>query len=259
MKRFIGFPSLCLLLLTISCTQPQEEKKEVYSPEISFMASDGIEVFGDFFPGEEGAACVLLFHQGGSNVRGEYAEIIPILQSKGYHILAIDQRTGGQRYGSYNRTIAQFPLKRYSYCEASADMEAAVEFAQKKVPGSKLILWGSSYSAALAILYAEKYPENVSAVLAFSPASGEPMEGCQPESAFENLSVPLILLRPQSEMKLDVIQDQFSLAAEAGHETFTATNGVHGSSMLVESRIKSDPSPSWEVVHAFLDRISSGN
>ncbi|MEL6192209.1 MAG: alpha/beta fold hydrolase [Bacteroidota bacterium] len=219
------------------------------------MTSDSIEIFGDFYPGEENAACILLFHQGGSNVRGEYAEIVPALQSKGYQILAIDQRTGGQRYGSYNRTVAQFPLKRYSYCDASADMEAAVEFAKKKVPESKVILWGSSYSAALAILYAEKYPENVDAVMAFSPASGDPMEGCRPESSFGNLKVPLILLRPQSEMESDIVQGQFSLAAEAGHETFTATNGVHGSSMLVESRIKSDPSPSWEVVHDFLERI----
>ncbi|MEM8901056.1 MAG: alpha/beta fold hydrolase [Bacteroidota bacterium] len=243
----------------LGCTPPQEESVEKKSPEISFITSDSIEIFGDFYPGQESAGCVLLFHQGGSNVRGEYAGIVPVLQEKGYHILAIDQRTGGQRYGSYNRTVAQFPLKRYSYCDASLDMEAAVEFAQKKVPGSKLILWGSSYSAALAILYAEKYPENVAAVMAFSPASGEPMEGCRPESALGNVKVPLILLRPQSEMESDVIQGQFTLAAEAGHETFTATNGVHGSSMLVESRINSDPTPSWEVVHDFLERIVAEN
>jgi pimeloyl-ACP methyl ester carboxylesterase len=40
----------------------------------------------------------LLFHQGGASARGEYGPIIPRLLSAGYHVLAVDQRSGGDRF-----------------------------------------------------------------------------------------------------------------------------------------------------------------
>lgn len=107
---FIVVCLICLIWVLGGCEPKTPETESEKSSEISFLTADSIEIYGGFFEGSPQSSTILLFHQGGSTARGEYADIIPRLSSLEYHVLAIDQRTGGQRYGSYNRTVANFPL-----------------------------------------------------------------------------------------------------------------------------------------------------
>ena len=64
---------------------------------ITTLTSDGVTVYGELYFGEldDSAPLVLLFHQGRSNGRGEYAEIAAWLNASGYRTIAWDQRAGG--------------------------------------------------------------------------------------------------------------------------------------------------------------------
>ena len=234
--------------------QPTRAYEEIY-----FYTPDSIKIFGELYEKDKKEDVLLLFHQGGSNARGEYRTIIPKLLENDLNILAIDQRVGGQIYGSYNRTIANIPSNsfdnNYGYCDAYNNLEGALDFLiQNGFTGGK-ILWGSSYSATLSIKLACERGNEILGVLAFSPASGNAMEGCNPEEFIEKVKVPLIILKPPNEMKSERSIAQFELAKKYNHQTYAAENGIHGSSMLVESRVGKDVSKNWEVVEKFIRQI----
>ena len=173
--------------------------------------------------------------------------------------MAIDQRMGGQIYGSYNRTIANIPDNSfdndYTYCDAYNNLEGALDFVIESGISGKKILWGSSYSASLAIQLANNRPMDVDGILAFSPASGGPMQACQPDKYFNTLKVPLLLLRPPNEMENENTKKQFDLANSNNHQTYAAKFGIHGSSMLVEERVGQEVNETWKVVESFLNEI----
>lgn len=227
--------------------------------EISFYTPDSIQIFGDLYELDKKEKTILLFHQGGSNARGEYESIIPVLTEEGYNVLAIDQRSGGQYYGNYNRTIAKVPTHiygdGYGYCDAYNNLESALDFIIDSGFSGEKIIWGSSYSASLAIQLANNRQDDISGVLAFSPASGGSMKDCLPDAYFETLKNPLILLKPPNEMQSENSKLQFELAQKYGHQTFVPENGIHGSSMLVEERVGGEVDDTWEVVLAFLKKI----
>lgn len=257
------FTYLLSLIFLINCSaEKQSESSSSYSKEeIEITTADSIKVFGDIFIVDESAPFILLFHQGGSNARAEYGnEIIPELLENGFNILSIDQRRGGQTYGSYNRTVGQFSINRFSYCDAYPDLEAAMNYLikQRRLQ-NKLIVWGSSYSASLAIQLAAKNQDKVSGVLAFSPASGGPMAPCKPDEYFEQLTIPLLVLRPSGEMEIESVQQQFQLVESSGHQTYVADPGVHGSSMLVKSRVEAETEESWNSVLEFINSVIDEN
>ena len=99
---------------------------------------------------------------------------------------------------------------------------------------------GSSNSAGLAIQLASKRLNDVSAVLAFSPPAGKALKDCHPNTYLEKISLPLLILRPKQEMKRESAIKQFKIAKQYNHQTYIAEHGVHGSSMLVEHRVKSN-------------------
>ena len=121
-----------LLFIMSSCKHNTKEENTLFdkttTKEISFLTNDSIKIFGDLYEINKTASSILLFHQGGSNARAEYKSIIPILEKEGFNILAIDQRQGGQVYGSYNRTVANIPNNEFGYCDAYSDLEAALNF-----------------------------------------------------------------------------------------------------------------------------------
>ena len=227
--------------------------------EISFFTPDSIQIYGDLYEVDKQLPIILLFHQGGSNARAEYSPIIPGLLEKGFNILATDQRMGGQYYGSYNRTLVNVSDHLYSnpygFCDAFNNLESALDYVIKEGFNDKIILWGSSYSATLAIQLAHKNQDIVSGVLAFSPAGGTPMKDCPADPYFDDLDVPLLVLRPPNEMESESVQQQFQRAKEKGHQVYAAIHGVHGSSMLVEERVGADVSQTWDVVFEFLENV----
>lgn len=256
-KHFIF---ILLAVAAFACQEKTTNKEDNISNkpfrEISFLTTDSLQVIGDLYETDKQASSILLFHQGRSNARGEYKSIIPKLTQKGFNVLAIDQRMGGQLYGEYNRTIAKLPMNNHTYCDAFADMEAAFQFMSKQGFSGKKILWGSSYSGSLAIKLAHNHPTEVIGVLAFSPSSGGPMQDCRPDEFLEKMELPILLLRPKSELEIPSAKAQFELATAHKHQTYVADQGTHGSSMLVEERVNGNVTKNWERVFSFLDQLN---
>lgn len=198
---------------------------------------------------------VLLFHQGGASGLGEYAPITPRLVTLGYHVLVIDQRRGGTLFDVENAVAPHFDPETTSYCDPYPELEAALDFARSRAPGQRAIVWGSSYSAALVIQLGARRPDDVAGVLAFSPATGEPMAGCEPEPWAERLTRPLFAARPASEAAIPEIGEQLERLASLGAVTAIADPGRHGSSMLVEERVGASTSDVWLRVEAFLSDL----
>ena len=109
------------------------------STEITFKAADGEIVYADYFAANksENMPLIIVFHQAGSNGRGEYQYITPKLVANGYAVLQVDQRSGGGHFGSLNRTVNARGGKT-AYCQAYPDMEAALAYAKSQNTGKAI-------------------------------------------------------------------------------------------------------------------------
>jgi dienelactone hydrolase len=156
---------------------------------VSFAANDSVQVFADYYSaGSKAKPLILLFHQAGSN-RGEYATIGPMLATLGFNALAIDQRSGGNAWGRTNETVKRLG-RSTGYDEALPDLEAALQWAKSSDQTGPIIVWGSSYSAALVFLLAASHRREVKAILAFSP--GEYLHGSSTvRKAAAQVSIPI--------------------------------------------------------------------
>lgn len=146
------------LWLAALCISPTLCRAEA----VSFVAGDGVTVHADY-RGDGTGPVIILFHQAGSNLH-EYDPVAPELNAAGYDTLAVDQRSGGTAYGAANQTAA---AATGDYLAAYADLEAALAWAGARQGAA--IIWGSSYSAGLVFVLAADHPDDVDAVLAFSP------------------------------------------------------------------------------------------
>jgi len=230
---------------------------------VTMTAADGITVYGEVYTASgvpKTAPLILLFHQGASNSRSEYEPLVPRLLDAGYNLVAIDQRRGGERFGGLNRTLAGAGDTEYSYCDVLPDLEAALRFAREEGFTGPTAAWGSSYSAALIFQLAVDHPDEIDVLVAFSAASGEPMEGCMPESVSGQVSQPVLALRPIRELQVPYVPGQIETFEEQGHRTYVADPGVHGSSMLNEARVGASTDETWQVVLGFLaDSLPRGD
>ena len=139
--RIRGLPSVVVCSLSVACGASPEPG----AFELRLQASDGVHVWGDLHRGGGIRPLVLLFHQGGSNARAEYDVHVPLLMQRGFDVLAVDARAGGERFGGSNRTAAALPPgSEPSYCSAEHDLSAALDHALT-LPGvaGKPGLWGS--------------------------------------------------------------------------------------------------------------------
>ena len=256
-KVTTGMGKLTLMFLVAGLASTQRLPAQHPSPEVvQFQTTDGVTIFGDLYRANAplDAPVILFFHQGGSAGRPEYGPLVGRILAQGYHGLAIDQRLGGSMLGGENRTVAQLGSDQYNYCDAYPDLEAALAFIHERGFAGPRVLWGSSYSAALVVQLAARRPDDVAAVLAFSPASGDPMAGCEPMPYSGDVNAPLLVLRPSSEMDIERVRLQMESFRSDGHETYVANPGVHGSSLLNPQRVGAPTDQSWTVVLDFLRR-----
>lgn len=214
---------------------------------VALTADDGLVIHGTYTPASSAKATILLFHQAGSG-KGEYATIAPRLAAQGYASLAIDQRVGGSLFGR-NRTASS--LKRpASDTDAKRDLKAALDWADRK--GLPVIVWGSSYSAALVFLLAAENPGKVAAVMAFSP--GEYLGAGSPvRTAAARLTVPVFVTSAQDGEEIAAARSILAAAPASTKVQFVPVRGgVHGSSTLIASRNRSGEEAAWQAVVAFL-------
>jgi dienelactone hydrolase len=237
------------LLFALAATAPATAQDV-----LDFNAADSVRVTAHLYETSDrdtDGPVIVAFHQAGSNGRGEYGPIAERLLVAGYSLLAVDLRSGGDRFGFRNLTADRLG-QSVEYCDVMPDLRAAVHEARRLRPGSPIVLWGSSYSAALVLRLAAEEPAGVVAVLAFSPASGGPMADCRGEDLSDRIQVPVLALRPVSEMENESVEAQAELFRSQGHEVFVSKPGTHGSSMLVPGRVGADVESTWRVVLAFL-------
>ena len=143
---------------------------------VVLRAADGVTVYGEVWRAAGAKPpLIVAFHQAESS-SAEYAPIAPRLVAAGFTVLAIDQRSGDGAFGGSNRTAAALG-RAASYDEALPDLAAALAWAKADAKGAPVIVWGSSYSAALAFVLAAAHPGDVDAIVAFSP--GEYLAGKQ--------------------------------------------------------------------------------
>jgi len=138
---------------------------------IKISAEDGLSVTADEYLSEDkNAPFVLLFHRARWS-RGEYRETAPLLNKLGFNCIAIDQRSGDRVNNVENETTRRAAEKKMDthYLVAYKDMEAALAYVIEKYNPSKILIVGSSYSAALVFRMAAENQEHIDGVIAFSP------------------------------------------------------------------------------------------
>src|SRR6476661_6270463 len=186
---------------------------------ISFTASDRVQVFADYYSaGSKAKPLILLFHQAGSN-RGEYATIGPTLATLGFNALAIDQRSGGNAWGRTNETVKRLG-KSTDYAEALHDLEAALQWAKSSGHTGPILVWGSSYSAALVFLLAAEHQDEIKAILAFSP--GEYLRGPSTvRKAAAQVSIPIFVTSAKDPKEIAVAKSILDASPSVDKIQFT--------------------------------------
>ncbi|MEE9439882.1 MAG: hypothetical protein V3V14_12825 [Saprospiraceae bacterium] len=137
--------------------------------KVNFKSKDGLLVTADYYKVENHRGFIVLCHRSHCN-RAEYRETAPKFNKLGYSCLAIDQRSGMKIFGETNETKNRAKEQKLptGYLDAKPDIESAIDYAFALNDKNKIILLGSSYSSALALLIATK-SDKVKTVLAFSP------------------------------------------------------------------------------------------
>lgn len=251
--------TLAAALVLASCGQAQPAQKPM--PEqpsmmavepVDFMADDGLTVSGTFYRATNPKALILLFHQAGSS-KAEYATIAPRLVDAGYSALAIDQRSGGAMFGK-NETAARMPAPA-SYGDALHDLDAALSWAATM--NLPVIVWGSSYSAALVFELAAKRPKEIAALLAFSP--GEYLRPTMTVAdAAKRVRIPVFVTSTKDPLEITAAKAIFDAVPAADKvQAIPAVTGVHGSSTLIADRNPKGAEDNWRPVLKFLARVTS--
>jgi dienelactone hydrolase len=226
---------------------------------LSFTAVDGVRVFADYYPADHEAddkstPLILLFHQAGSN-RGEYATIAPVLAKLGFAALAIDQRSGGNSWGRVNETVQHLGHSG-DFAAASADLEAAIQWARSSGHVGRLIVWGSSYSAALVFPLAARHKGEFSAILAFSP--GEYLGDATVRRAAAQLTTPIFVTSAKDDSEIAAARTILDAAPASVKTQFVPRiGGVHGSATLRPDRNPRGAEENWDAVKAFLANLTS--
>jgi len=218
---------------------------------ISFAASDRVQVFADYYSaGSKAKPLILLFHQAGSN-RGEYATIGPMLARLGFNALAIDQRSGGNAWGRNNETVKRLG-KSTDYGE-----EAALQWAKSSGQTGSILVWGSSYSAALVFLLAAEHRREIKAILAFSP--GEYLRGPSTvRKAAAQVSIPIFVTSAKVPEEIAVAKSILDVSHSTEKTQFVPQiAGIHGSSTLREDQNPEGAEENWAAVKQFLAKFSS--
>lgn len=251
------FAPILLVLPLTACEKPpakgpipQQPSMMAITP-VDFMADDGLTVSGRYYRADTPKALILLFHQANSSNQ-EYATIAPKLVEMGYSALAIDQRSGGNMFGP-NKTAARMTAP-VTYGDALHDLEAALSWGRNMhLP---VVVWGSSYSAALVFQLAAKHPKDVSAVLAFSPGEylgpGDPVA-----AAATKLKVPVYVTVASDPAELAEAKPIYDAIRSSGKKLYVPTAGLHGSSTLIEDRNAKGAATNWAQVSSFLTAVAN--
>ena len=227
---------------------------------ISFHSADNVLITADSYAPHAAAntPVIVLFHQAGSS-RGEYDDIAPRLNTLGFNCIAVDLRSGEYSRGKDNETAIRASKAGLTtrYVDALPDIIAALQYAHKQYPDSRVIAWGSSYSAALVLKVAGDHAELVDAVLAFSPGEYFAHLGKSKtwiRDSAQMIKVPVFITSAKDEAgDWDAIYQAIPSAIKI--RFIPTTQGNHGSRALWEKY--ADSTAYWDAVTDFLDTVKS--
>ncbi|VVT11374.1 Alpha/beta hydrolase [Sphingomonas sp. EC-HK361] len=244
--------TIAAAVMLVSCSggAAQPGKPDEKGSLMSLPAADKMPLIARKYSAEHPRATILLFHQAGSG-KGEYATIAPRLTALGYDAVAVDARSGGGLYGE-NETV-QRNGRSTDMKLAQRDLQGAVDWAAAQ--GRPVILWGSSYSAALAFPVAAANPGKVKAVLAFSP--GEYFDG-RPAiaAAAKAVTVPVFITAAPTAEEQAQAKPIFDAVGAKDKTLFVPKDGVHGSSTLIAAKNPAGAASEWTAVEGFLKKLS---
>ncbi len=241
---------LIIILAILSLPLPVKET-------ITFPAGDGVTITADLYaPHPKDAPMILLFHQAGWS-RGEYNEIAPKLNEMGYNCLAVDLRAGGVINGVVNQTheSAKGLYKETRYIDGLKDIEASIQYVRKNLASGQVIIWGSSFSAALVLKVTGDHPEWVDAALAFSPGEYFTSQGQSRDyisSSASNIARPVFITSAHNE-KSNWWGIYVAISDMDKTYFWPSTTGNHGSRALW-SKFPDSPDY-WEKVKSFLESV----
>ncbi len=259
MKKNILFPLFLSIIFSVSghsISTLKVNKKDPIRKSILLKSSDGVTVHADLYEHQnKNAPVILLFHQAGYS-RGEYRTIAPELNKLGFTCISIDQRSGKQVNGVTNKTFlaAKKLQKKTKYPDALPDLESALNYAKEKYKSSKIIIWGSSYSASLVFILGSKYQKDISGILAFSPGEYFTYEGKKINEFSKTLNIPIYITSAKNE------HNSWKKIYEAipnSNKTYflPKDNGFHGSKALWKTKIGHENY--WNSVRSFLDQFQN--
>ena len=227
-------------------TPMPEPEEQLPGNMVAFKAEDGLTVYADLYKTEdENAPYILLFHQAGWS-RGEYSSIAPGLNELGFNCLAVDQRAGSGVNGVKNMTAVEAKELGLAnkFPDALSDLKAALLYAKDELKAEKIIIWGSSYSASLAFILANEFPEDISGVLAFSPGEYFKYDGKKTEDYAPDIKCPVFIAGENIASK--DIYDKVT----SGNKIYVETT-THGSSVLWGDH----DTDVWKQVAGFLNSL----
>jgi dienelactone hydrolase len=225
---------------------------------ITFITPDKVVVTADLYtPNAVNAPFIILFHQANYS-RGEYLEIAPKLNKLGFNCMAVDLRSGEAINGIENKTwrFADSLKMETRYTDAFTDMKAAVSYVKKNYPGTKIILFGSSYSASLALKLASDFPQGITGIVAFSPGEYFAKFGWNREIikiSAAKITCPVFIASAASEQ--DSWKAIFDAIPGQSKTSFVpTTGGIHGAKTLWKAFPESEQY--WKALGIFLKRFS---
>ncbi len=221
--------------------------------EVTFAAEDGTEVFADLYTtNTDSRWLVVLFHQAGSNA-AEYASLAPRVAALEFDVLAVDLRSGGRMWDADNRTAAKFSSPQ-PYESSLPDMEAALDWAAAQGKHSRIVAWGSSYSASLTLKLVAR-PEIAGMILS------------SPGEYFPNVSVagwakaadrfPVLITASPEEAEDDgkaIFEAMPPPPGPAPHRLVHHEGGIHGASTVVPDRCEA-ADRYWSDVRGYFELL----
>ena len=241
-----------------TATEKTPPRKKIPMPSepgvnlVHFKAADGLNITANLFHINPDWPVMVLCHQARS-CKYEYDYTARMFNNEGFNCLAVDQRSGGAELGGNNATaqLAKSQGKSTEYIDAEQDVIAAIDYAFN-LYGKKIILVGSSYSAALALKIGNEN-EQVKAVMAFSPGEYFADRGkTYIQGKMKAFNKPLFITSAKKEAaQCKPFIDE--AIAELKLHFIPKGEGVHGSKALWE---KTDNNAEyWDATKAFLSKI----
>lgn len=239
-KQLFGIAFLVSLVGSINAQQT-----------VTFTAADGVKVTADLYVSSTKKPYIILLHQAGYS-RGEYREIAPRLVNLGYNCLAVDLRSGNEVNFVKNQTAIEAKNRNFptEYINSQPDIKAAIDYVASKT-SKPIILFGSSYSASLALIEATENFK-VKALVVFSP--GEYFEDKEfVKNRTQKLFVPTLALC--SKVEFSEMEKLLNHLPKKHLSLFRPSSGqgTHGAKALWESN--STSSEYWMALSQFFGTL----